>query len=58
MNTMSSEIVRKVAHKSTLYGKTADEVVLSMMVYPEIWQTLPIVRIGDKALAAELGING
>ena len=58
MNTMSSEIVRKVAHKSTLYGKTADEVVLSMMVYPEIWQTLPIVRIGDMALAAELGING
>ncbi len=58
MNTMSSEIVRKVSRKSTLYGKTADEVVMSMMVHPEIWQTLPIVRVGDKALAAELGLSG
>jgi cytochrome c-type biogenesis protein CcsB len=58
VSTLNSEIVRKVSRKSSLYGKTADEVVLSMMTHPEIWRTLPVVRVSDKELAAELGING
>ncbi|SHF68068.1 cytochrome c-type biogenesis protein CcsB [Mariniphaga anaerophila] len=58
LSTLNSEIVRKLSRKSSLYGKSADEVVLSMMAYPEIWQTLPFVRVGDKALSAELGISG
>lgn len=55
LSTLNSEIVRKISHKSTLYGKSADEVVLSMMAYPEIWRTLPIVRVSDKTVAAQLG---
>lgn len=56
LSTLNSEIVRKISRKSTLYGKSPDEVVLSMMTYPEIWRTLPIVRIGEKELALQLGI--
>ncbi len=51
VSTLNSEIVRKVSRKSSLYGKSADEVVLSMMTYPEIWRTLPIVKVSSKALA-------
>ncbi len=58
LSTMNSEIVRKLSRKSSLYGKSADEVVLSMMTYSEIWQTLPFVRVDSKELAAELGISG
>jgi len=58
VSTLSSEIVRKISGKSTLYGMSADEVILSMMVNPEIWRTLPIVRISDKTLGNELGVNG
>ncbi|QGY43148.1 cytochrome C biogenesis protein [Maribellus comscasis] len=58
ISTLNSEIVRKVSRKSSLYGKTADEVVLSMMTYPEIWRTLPIVRVSAKELAAEIGVSG
>ncbi|WP_372949976.1 c-type cytochrome biogenesis protein CcsB [Mariniphaga sp.] len=58
LSTMNSEIVRKLSRKSSLYGKSADEVVLSMMTYSEIWQTLPFVRVESKELAAELGISG
>jgi len=58
LSTLNSEIVRKVSGKSTLYGNSADEVVLSMMTQPEIWQTLPIIKVADKNLAAELGANG
>ena len=55
LSTLNSEIVRKISHKSALYGKSADEVVLSMMAYPEIWRTLLIVRVSDKTVAAQLG---
>jgi cytochrome c-type biogenesis protein CcsB len=58
LSTLNSEIVRKVSGKSALYGKSADEVVLSMMTQPDIWQTLPIIKVADKTLAAELGANG
>ncbi len=58
MSTLSGEIVRKVSRKSSLYGKSSDEVVLSMMTYPEVWRTLPIVRVAHKSLASELGISG
>jgi len=58
VSTLSSEIVRKVSRKSSLYGMSADEVVLSMMVYPEIWRTLPIIYIAEKALGTQLGVSG
>jgi cytochrome c-type biogenesis protein CcsB len=58
ISTLSSEIVRKVSRKSSLYGKSSDEVVLSMMTYPDIWQRLPFVRVAEKSLAQELGISG
>ncbi|HZH72215.1 MAG TPA: cytochrome c biogenesis protein ResB, partial [Mariniphaga sp.] len=58
LSSLTSEIVRKVSRKSSVYGKSADEVVLSMMVYPEIWQTKQFVRVSDKKLAEELGISG
>lgn len=55
LSTLNSEIVRKISNKSLLYGKSADEIVLSMMAYPEIWRTLPVVRVSDKTVAAQLG---
>nr|MBD3623035.1 cytochrome c biogenesis protein CcsA [Sunxiuqinia sp.] len=58
VNTLSGEIVRKVSRKSNLYGMSSDEVVISMMSHPELWQTLPFVKVGNKELAAELGISG
>ncbi len=58
MSSLTSEIVRKVSRKSSIYGKSSDEVVISMMTYPEVWQKKPIVRVADKTLATDLGIRG
>ncbi len=55
VSTLSSEIVRKVSRKSSLYGKSSDEVVLSMMAYPEVWRSMPIVKVSNKTLATTLG---
>ncbi len=58
ISTLTSEIVRKITHKSSLYGKSSDEVVLGMMTHPEIWRTMPMVLVGDKVLAQQLGAQG
>jgi cytochrome c-type biogenesis protein CcsB len=58
LSTLNSEIVRKVSGKSSLYGKSADEVVLSMMTYPEIWRTMQIIKVSNKILAEQLGASG
>lgn len=55
VSTLNSEIVRKVSGKSSLYGMSADEVVLSMMAYPDLWQTLPIIKVANKTVGEELG---
>ncbi len=58
ISTLTSEIVRKVTHKSSIYDKSPDEVVLSMMTHPEIWRTMPILLISEKILAEQLGVQG
>ncbi len=58
IGTLSSEVVRKLARKQKLYGRSSDEVIISMMVYPEMWQRLPILKISNKTLAQSLGANG
>jgi len=58
ISSLSSKVVRKISHKSSLFGKTPDEVVLSMMTHPEIWRTLPVILVGEDAVAAQLGVQG
>ena len=58
VSTLNSEIIRKISRKSSLYGMSPDKVVLSMMAYPEIWRTLPIIRVSNKTLISEFGIRG
>lgn len=48
MNTLSSEILRKVARKESIDGLTADQVFLGMMLYPEEWTDQPMIKIGSQ----------
>lgn len=56
MSTLSSEILRKLARKSTLNGMSSDEVVLSMHLYPELWRSVQFIKI-DKEIAASIGLQ-
>jgi len=58
VNTLSSEFLRKIAGKSRFHGLNSDQVLLGMLSNTQYWQMVPIVKIGDKALAKELGIKG
>lgn len=57
-STLNSEIVRKLTHRSSMFGLSPDEMVLSMMTYPEKWHSVPMILVGDKMLAQELGASG
>jgi len=58
VSTLNGEIIRKISRKSSLYGKSPDEIVLGMLVYPEMWRTVPLIRVSDETLANRLGISG
>ena len=47
MNTMSSEVMRKVARKESLFGLTSDQIFLMMTLYPEEWTQQPMIKIGS-----------
>ena len=58
MNTLTSEILRKVSRKNEFLGQSADQVVLGMFAFPQYWQTVPMIKITSPKLKDLLGING
>lgn len=58
LNTMASEILRKVTRKETFMGMDASQLYLSMMVYPDYWQQVPMIKISHDALKKDLNVEG
>ncbi|MBL4561055.1 MAG: cytochrome c biogenesis protein CcsA [Labilibaculum sp.] len=58
INTMASEVIRKITKKNKFQGYPADQVFLSMIVNPQQWQTVAMIKVGNSELAKELGISG
>jgi len=57
VNTLASEVLRKVARKETYKGQTPDQVMLGMLVNPDIWQHEPVIRVSNPGLQEILGIQ-
>ncbi len=58
MNSMSSEIIRKVSRKTQLEGQNPDQVLLGMMADPIYWQSIPMIKISHDGISELLGVNG
>jgi len=56
LNTLNVEIVNKV-HGGTIAGMTADQMVLGMMVRPEAWREINLIKIKHKEINKLLGID-
>ncbi len=48
VNTMSSEVLRKISRKETLLGLNPDQIFLGMTLYPEEWTRQPLIKISDE----------
>ncbi|WP_457598729.1 cytochrome c biogenesis protein CcsA [Hydrogenimonas sp.] len=56
VDTLAREVLRKVSRKESLYGMNADQVFLGMIVRPQKWQRVPIIKVSDKGIGEILGI--
>ncbi len=56
MNTLNTNLLLKVHHERTYNDCQADEVVLSIMMYPLEWKNEPIIYV-EKNIAKKFNIN-
>jgi len=58
MNTLSSEVLRKIYRKEKYLGLNSDQVFLGMTTNPGLWQSIPMIRVSDKEVKTFIGISG
>lgn len=58
INTLSNELIRKIAGRSELFGLNPDQIILSMMMNPGVWQNMPMIKVGHPELQSILGMKG
>lgn len=58
MNTAATELCRKLSDTTAPGGATAEQVVASMLLYPEEWSNRRLLKTGSRRLADSLGIEG
>ncbi|MBN1789988.1 MAG: cytochrome c biogenesis protein CcsA [Bacteroidales bacterium] len=58
VNTLSSEVLRKLYRKSDYKGMTPDQVFLGMFADPATWQYEPIIRTTNSRIQKMLGSKG
>jgi cytochrome c-type biogenesis protein CcsB len=56
VSTLSSEILRKVTHKSDFSGRSPEEVMLGLYLYPEYWRNVSLVYVTNDQLKKQLGV--
>lgn len=57
MNTTANDVLVKMYKKNSYHNLNANQVFLSMMAYPKDWRQQPLLKVYDKALQNQLGIN-
>jgi len=58
VNTTATDVLVKMYKKNAYQGLNANQVFLSMMVYSREWSDIPLLKVYDKALQNQLGIDG
>jgi cytochrome c-type biogenesis protein CcsB len=58
LNTMASEVIRKVTRQEEFDGLDPSQLYLSMLVYPEYWQTVPMIKVTHDGVKEKLDVDG
>lgn len=56
MDTLSHEILAKLNRNDTFMGLTSNQVVLGMMLRPDAWREIAMIRTGDKEVNKLIGL--
>jgi cytochrome c-type biogenesis protein CcsB len=57
IDTLAREVLRKVTRKEERFGLEADQIFLGMIIRPERWQNVPMVKISLPGINKILGID-
>ncbi len=58
INTLSSQIIRKVTKKRRFMGLNPDQIFLGMISDPATWKSIPMIKISNKELRRKLHVKG
>jgi cytochrome c-type biogenesis protein CcsB len=58
VNTLASEILRKVAKKGSFEGQEPIQVILEILMDPQKWEEVPLIKVSDSELRKTLGATG
>ncbi|WP_170000035.1 cytochrome c biogenesis protein CcsA [Campylobacter sp. RM9328] len=57
MSTEANEIVSKFAGQNSLFGLSAEQIILGMSINPTLWQDLKIIKIKNSDIKKVLNLN-
>ncbi len=59
VHTLSRELLRKLSRKESLFGLSADQIMLSMYINSKDWYDVSIIKLGKhKDIQRKLGVSG
>ena len=56
MDTVAHDVVSKITRRSSLYDVEPTQMLLGMIMQPELYQNVPMIYIGHKKIAVRLGL--
>ncbi len=56
VDTVAQEVISKLSGKSSIYGLKPTQLLLGMTMQPALYQNIPMIKIGHKKIAVELGL--
>ncbi len=57
LNSLAIEILNKVSNTIKVNNLDANQFFISMLLYPEIWKTIPIYKVKDEKIKELLGVD-
>ncbi len=57
LQSMTSDIIRKVAKKEVVSGLNSVQIVMGMYFFPETWQRTPMIKVSNKEIREMLGVR-
>ena len=56
LDTLSHEILSKLNRSTTFLGLSANQVIMGMMLRPDAWREIAIIKTGDKEINKRIGL--
>jgi len=56
MDTVAHDVVAKITGRSALYDVEPTQMLLGMIIQPELYQNVPMIKIGHKKIAVDIGL--